>query len=105
MREREERQSIQHVVHVQRAPFPTTVTVEGVIQTLEPHPTILRPKFCISESHLRVTIPSIKGQFSEMGFLSFFQIMVDNFLSGKLWKWPGQPPKGQPSRNKHTEKT
>lgn len=48
MREREERQSIQHVVHVQRAPFPTTVNVEGVIQTLEPHPTILRPKFSIT---------------------------------------------------------
>lgn len=35
-----------------------------------------------------------------MIFLFFFQITVENFLSGKLWKWPGQLPKRQPSRNR-----
>lgn len=74
--------------------LPTFVSLEGVIQTLEPYPTILQ--FGVQSSSL----PEHKGShtINKRPILrNDFPFLLPNQLSGKLWKWLGGTLKGQPS--------
>lgn len=73
--------------------LPTFVSL-GVIQTLEPYPTILQ--FGVQSS----SFPQHKGShtINKRPILrNDFPFLLPNQLSGKLWKWLGGTLKGQPS--------